>query len=110
MRMHTCLHLLCAVVPHGVTGGKIGTDKSSLDFDIGEESLDKEHIAAEINRLIAEDHPVMPRWVDEEELDANPDLVRTMSVQPPRGTGRVRLLDIPEIGRASWRERVCQDG
>ena len=97
MRMHTCLHLLCAVVPHGVTGGKIGIDKSSLDFDIGEESLDKEHITAEINRLIAEDHPVMPRWVDEEELDANPDLVRTMSVQPPRGTGRVRLLDIPGI-------------
>src|SRR3546814_16272899 len=97
MRMHTCLHLLCAVVPHGVTGGKIGADKSSLNFDIGEESLDKEHITTEINRLIAEDHPVMPRWVAEEELDANPDLVRTMSVKPPRGTGRVRLLDIPGI-------------
>lgn len=97
MRMHTCLHLLCAVVPHGVTGGRIGEDKSSLDFDIGEESLDKDRITAEINRLIAEDHPVTPRWIDEAELDANPDLVRTMSVQPPRSVGRVRLLDIPGV-------------
>lgn len=97
MRMHTGLHLLCAVVPHGVTGGKIGADKSSLDFDIGEATLDKEQIAAEINRLVAEDHPVAPRWVDEVELDAQPELVRTMSVQPPRGSGRVRLLDIPGV-------------
>ncbi len=97
MRMHTGLHLLCAVVPHGVTGGRIGTEKSSLDFDIGDGTLDKDHIAAEINRLVAEDHPVAPRWIDEAELDAQPDLVRTMSVQPPRGSGRVRLLDIPGV-------------
>jgi len=97
MRMHTGLHLLCAVVPHGVTGGRIGADKSSLDFDIGEATLDKEHIAAEINRLVNEDHAVAPRWIDESELDAQPELVRTMSVQPPRGSGRVRLLDIPGV-------------
>jgi misacylated tRNA(Ala) deacylase len=97
MRMHTGLHLLCAVVPHGVTGGRIGADKSSLDFDIGEATLDKEHIAAEINRLVGEDHAVAPRWIDEAELDAQPELVRTMSVQPPRGSGRIRLLDIPGV-------------
>jgi misacylated tRNA(Ala) deacylase len=97
MRMHTGLHLLCAVVPHGVTGGRIGEAKSSLDFDIGEATLDKEHITEEINRLAAGDHAIAPRWVSETELDANPDLVRTMSVQPPRGAGRVRLLEIPGV-------------
>lgn len=97
MRMHTCLHLLCAAVPFGVTGGKIGADKSSLDFDIGDGSLDKPAIEAEINRLVAADRPVGARWVDESELDANPDLVRTMSVQPPRGSGSVRLLEISDV-------------
>jgi len=97
MRMHTCLHLLCAVVPHGVTGGKIGAEKSSLDFDIGDATLDKAAIALAINRLIDEDHPVAARWIEEAELDANPDLVRTLSVQPPRGGGRVRLLEIPGV-------------
>lgn len=97
MRMHTCLHLLCAAVPFGVTGGKIGADKSSLDFDIGDGNLDKPAIEAEINRLVAADRPVGARWVDESELDANPDLVRTMSVQPPRGFGSVRLLEISDV-------------
>jgi len=97
MRMHSGLHLLCAIVPHGVTGGKIGADRSSLDFDIGDATLDKDHIAAELVRLVAEDHPVTPRWIDEAELDTRPELVRTMSVQPPRGAGRVRLLDIPGV-------------
>lgn len=97
MRMHTGLHLLCAVVPHGVTGGRIGADKSSLDFDIGEAALDRDHIETELNRLVDENHPVAPRWIDEAELDAQPDLVRTMSVQPPRGQGRVRLLEIPGV-------------
>lgn len=97
MRMHTCLHLLCAVVPCGVTGGQIGADRSRLDFDIGETVLDKEHITAELNRLIAEDHPVAPRWITDAELDASPDLVRTMSVQPPRGSGRVRLLEVTGV-------------
>lgn len=97
MRMHTALHLMCALVPHGVTGGRIGADKSSLDFDIGDASLDKDAISEGLNRLVDEDHAVAARWITEAELDAQPDLVRTMSVQPPRGSGRVRLLDIPSV-------------
>ena len=97
MRMHTGLHLMCAVVPHGVTGGKIGAEKSSLDFDIGDATLDKETITEGINRLATENHPVGARWITDEELDSNPELVRTMSVSPPRGSGKIRLLDIPEI-------------
>ena len=97
MRMHTCLHLLCAAVPYGVTGGQINALKSRLDFDIGDGSLDKESITAEINRLIDEDHPVSTRWITDAELDENPDLVRTMSVQPPRNAGKVRLLSIEDV-------------
>ena len=97
MRMHTALHLMCALVPHGVTGGRIGADKSSLDFDIGDASLDKDAISEGLNRLVDEDHAVAAHWITEAELDAQPDLVRTMSVQPPRGSGRVRLLDIPSV-------------
>ncbi len=94
MRMHTCLHLLCAVVPHGVTGGKIGAAKSSLDFDIGDATLDKQAIGDAINELIVADHRVGARWIDDAELEANPDLVRTMSVRPPSGAGQIRLLEI----------------
>lgn len=97
MRMHTCLHLLCAVVPYGVTGGQINAAKSRLDFDIGDGSLDKDSITTAINKLIEEDHPVSARWISDAELDANPDLVRTMSVQPPRNAGKVRLLDIDGV-------------
>ena len=97
MRMHTCMHLLCAVVEGDVTGGGLSDGKGRIDFDLPNTALDKEHIAAEINRLIAEDHTVTPRWVDEAELDAHPELVRTMSVQPPRGTGRIRLLEIGDV-------------
>jgi misacylated tRNA(Ala) deacylase len=97
MRMHSCMHLLCAVIEGDVTGGQIGEAKSRLDFNLPDTSLDKEHITAELNRLIAEDHPVGTRWIADDELDANPDLVRTMSVKPPRGQGRVRLLDIAGI-------------
>ena len=97
MRMHTCLHLLCASVPYGVTGGQINAVKSRLDFDIGDGSLDKETITAEINRLIEGDHPVSTRWISEAELDEKPDLVRTMSVQPPRNAGKIRLLEIEGV-------------
>lgn len=97
MRMHSCLHLLCAVVTGDVTGGQIGAEKGRLDFNLPDTQLDKEHITAELNRLIAEDHPVAPRWITEEELQAQPDLVRTMSVKPPMGGGRVRLLDIAGV-------------
>ena len=94
MRMHSCMHLLCAAVPCGVTGGQIGAEKSRLDFDIGDHVLDKEQITSELNRLIEQDLPLSHRWITDEELDANPDLVRTMSVQPPRSSGRIRLMEV----------------
>jgi misacylated tRNA(Ala) deacylase len=94
MRMHTCLHLLCAVVPAGVTGGQVGDARSRLDFDVGELVLDKAAIETKLNELIAANHPANPRWISDEELAATPDLVRTMSVKPPTGQGKVRLLDI----------------
>ena len=97
MRMHTCLHLLCSVVTGDVTGGQIGADKGRLDFNLPDTQLDKEAITAALNRLIDEDHPVQPRWITDEELAAQPDLVRTMSVKPPSGGGRVRLLDIAGV-------------
>ncbi|MCH7487805.1 MAG: alanyl-tRNA editing protein [Proteobacteria bacterium] len=97
MRMHTCLHLLCAAIDGGVTGGAIGEAKSRLDFDLPDTSLDKVAITAELNRLIEEDHPVSARWISEEELAANPELVRTMSVRPPTGTGRVRVLEVEGV-------------
>jgi len=97
MRFHTCLHLLCAAVPHPVTGGRIGADKSHLDFDLQGAAIEKEAIEAKLNALIAAGHRVAPRWVSDAELAANPDLVRTMSVAPPAGQGRVRLLEIDGV-------------
>ena len=97
MRMHTCLHLLCALIPAPVTGGSIRDGSGRLDFDLPKSTLDKEDLTARLNRLVVEAHPVTPRWISEEELDANPSLVRTMSVAPPRGRGRVRLLDIEGV-------------
>jgi misacylated tRNA(Ala) deacylase len=97
MRMHTCLHLLCAVVPGAVTGGQISNGKARLDFDVPGERLDKAAITEKLNALIAADHPATPRWITDAELAAQPDLVRTMSVKPPTGFGRVRLLDIAGV-------------
>jgi misacylated tRNA(Ala) deacylase len=97
MRMHTCLHLLCAVVPGAVTGGQVGADRSRLDFNVPSASLDKDELTAALNRLIEGDHPVNYRWIDDAELEANPDLVRTMSVKPPTGTGQVRLVEIEGV-------------
>ena len=94
MRMHTALHLLCSAIPCGVTGGQIGSEKSRLDFDIGEHTLNKEEITQRLNDLIAKEEKVCFRWIDDTELDKNPDLVRTMSVQPPRGAGKVRLIQV----------------
>lgn len=96
MRMHTALHLLGSVLRYGVTGGQIGAQKSRLDFDTQEE-IDKDRVAAEVNALIAANHPVSSRWITDEELDLQPELIRTMSVQPPRGVGRIRLLDIADV-------------
>ena len=97
MRMHTCLHLLCSLIPAPVTGGSIRDGSGRLDFDLPESTLDKEDLTMRLNRLIAGDHRVAPRWIGEEELDANPSLVRTMSVAPPRGRGRVRVLEIEGV-------------
>jgi len=94
MRMHTSMHLLCAMIHHGVTGGQVGAEKSRLDFDSGDHAYDKEELTEKLNGLIAEDYPVVPRWIEESELDENQDLVRTLSVQPPRGTGRIRLMAV----------------
>jgi misacylated tRNA(Ala) deacylase len=97
MRMHTCLHLLCAVVPGAVTGGQVSDGRGRLDFDVPGSSLDKDAIAAGLNKLIVEGHAVAPRWIDDAELAAHPELVRTMSVKPPSGMGRVRLLEIAGV-------------
>jgi misacylated tRNA(Ala) deacylase len=97
MRMHTALHLLSVALPYPVTGGSVNEDESRLDFDIPEAGLDKDTIAAEVNRLIASDAAVTESWITDAELDANPGLVKTMSVKPPRGSGRVRLVRIEGI-------------
>lgn len=97
MRLHTCMHLLCAVVAAPVTGGRIGEDKSHLDFDVEMDKLVKDEIEERLNALVDSAHGVVPRWIDDAELDANPRLVKTMSVAPPRGEGRVRLLEIPGV-------------
>jgi len=97
MRMHTCLHLLCAVVPGAVTGGQISDGNARLDFDVLVDFLKKIAITEKLNALIAADHSVTPRWITDEELAGQPDLVRTMSVKPPTGFGKVRLLDIAGV-------------
>jgi len=97
MRTHTALHLLSALVPGAVTGGQVGEGRGRLDFAVGREALDREALQAELDRLVAGDLPVRVRWVEESELDANPELVRTLSVRPPRGLGRVRLVEIEGV-------------
>ena len=97
MRMHTCLHVLCAVVPGAVTGGQISDGRGRLDFDVPGASLDKDAITRRLNEIIAADHPATPRWISDAELAQKPELVRTMSVKPPAGQGRVRLLDIQGV-------------
>ena len=97
MRMHSCLHLLCAVVPGAVTGGQVSDGRGRLDFDVPGASLDKEAIAAQLNALIAAGHEVTPRWITDAELETRPELVRTMSVKPPVGAGRVRLMEVAGI-------------
>ena len=96
MRLHTTTHLLCALVPHPVDGCSITATHARLDFHT-DQPLDKDALNAGIARLVAEGHAVAHRWIDDAELDANPALVRSLSVQPPRGTGRVRLLEIEGV-------------
>ena len=94
MKMHTALHLLCSQVEGAVTGGAIGAQKSRLDFNIPGERPEKEELEEKMNNLIAGDHKVSISWISDEELKANPDLVRTMSVRPPMGTGSIRMIRI----------------
>ena len=97
MRVHTALHLLTAVLPFPVTGGAIGEGEGRLDFDIPEAGLDRADVQNRLQALIDRDAPVRTRWISDEELLANPGLVKTMSVKPPTGTGRVRLVEIGDI-------------
>ena len=96
MRFHTATHLLCALVPHPVDGCSITAGYARLDFHMSE-PLDKEALTAGIARFVAAAHPVLQRWISEDELDANPGLVRSMSVQPPRGLGRIRVIEVQGV-------------
>src|SRR5688500_13027058 len=97
MRYHTALHLLGAVVRAPVTGGRIAEDKAHLDFDIELEKLQKEALEARLNALTTSSVKTRALWIADEELDARPELVKTMSVAPPRGAGKVRLLETPGV-------------
>jgi misacylated tRNA(Ala) deacylase len=97
MRVHTALHLLCALLPYPVTGGSIGEGEGRLDFDIPDAGLDKEALSEAMNKLIARDLPVTAKWISDEELAAQPELVRTMTVKPPTGTGKVRLIAVGDV-------------
>ena len=117
MRAHTALHLLSVVAPYPVTGGSVGDAEGRLDFDSGDAVLDRADVERRLNELIALDKAVSHSWIADAELEANPSLIKTMSVKPPMGTGRVRLIAIEgldlqpcggthvartgEIGRAS---------
>ena len=97
MRMHSCLHLLCSLVDGGVTGGSISVEKSRLDFDLEDVTLDKEDLTAGLNSLVEENHCLSASWINDEEMEVQQDLVRTMSVKPPTGTGKVRLMHVEGI-------------
>jgi misacylated tRNA(Ala) deacylase len=96
MRMHTALHLLCSLIPYDVTGGKISFEKSRLDFN-ADDKIEKEEIENKINQLVKDDHEISYQWITLEELDNQPDLVRTMSVKPPRTNNKIRLVKIGSI-------------
>ena len=96
MRIHTALHLLSVVIPLPVTGGAVAADRGRLDFDMPDAPEEKALIEGRLNALVTRDLPVTEEWITEAELDANPTLVKTLSVQPPRGAGRIRLIRIGE--------------
>lgn len=97
MRMHTSMHLLCAALPYYVTGGSIGLEKSRIDFDLGEETFEFEILNTIINEFIQQSHPISYQWITNEELDQQPELVRTLSVKPPRTNDQIRLVKIGTI-------------
>jgi misacylated tRNA(Ala) deacylase len=96
MRMHTALHLLCSLIPYDVTGGQISYEKSRLDFN-ADDKIEKEEIENKINQLVEDDHEISYQWITLEELDNQPDLVRTMSVKPPRTNNKIRLVKIGNV-------------
>jgi misacylated tRNA(Ala) deacylase len=97
MRMHTALHLLSVVFPFPVTGGSVGEDKGRLDFDMPEVPGDLPALEARLNEMVAGNHPVTAEWITDEEMAANPGLIKTMKVKPPMGQGRVRLIRIGDV-------------
>ena len=97
MRMHSALHLLCSVIPLDVTGGQIGYDKSRLDFNAQDYKIEKEEIENNINILVKKDHEISYQWITNDELEQQPELVRTMSVQPPKIKGKIRLVKIGNV-------------
>ena len=94
MRIHTALHLLSAALPYAVTGGSVGESEGRLDFDIPDAGLDKDAVTLRLAEMVAQNAAVADRWISDAELAANPGLIKTMSVKPPMGTGRVRLIEI----------------
>ena len=94
MRMHTALHILCSIVDGAVTGGSVGVLKSRLDFDIPGERPDKESLTQQLMEIVDRNYSVVSSWISDQELQENPDLIRTMSVKPPTGTGQVRMIRI----------------
>jgi len=98
MRMHTACHLLTVVCPYPVTGAAVGEEDSRIDFDIPDAGFDKEEVTARLMELVRADHPVFTRWITDDDLAANPGLVKSRNVRPPSGTGRIRLVCIGEDG------------
>ena len=97
MKMHTALHLLCSAVPMGVTGGQIGEFKSRLDFNADANSINKEDLQKKLNLILKNQHEITYQWIDSKELEKKPELIRTMSVKPPKTNGKIRLVKIGNI-------------
>ena len=97
MRMHSALHLMCASIPLGVTGGQIGYEKSRLDFNDPKKEINKEELQKKINELMKEDHEIIYKYIDSQILESNPELIRTMSVKPPKINGKLRFVKIGNI-------------
>ena len=97
MRMHSALHLMCASIPLGVTGGQIGYEKSRLDFNDPEKKINKEELQEKINELMKQDHEIIYEYIDSKILESKPELVRTMSVKPPKIDGKLRFVKIGNV-------------
>jgi len=97
MKMHSALHLMCSVIPLGVTGGQIGFEKSRLDFNDPDKKINKEELEEKLNSLVKDDHQITSEIIESKILDEQPELVRTMSVKPPQIDGKIRLIKIGNI-------------